>query len=296
MRKIFVLLGAIVIMALAVPAVFATQPDDVGPGEQITICHHTGSENNPTVELTVNSNALAGHQASHGVNEFDTLGPCPDGGDDGGGDDGDDDDNGHEGVEICHLTGNGSYNLIEVDENAVDAHLEHGDVYPNGRGRCPDGDDGGDTPGVPREPQGSSENLNAPCVDIFHPFLAASPFNPAAKAFLVESNEDLVWNYADTDLSEAWWTTGLNIVPADYDPEDRDLVRLGNDAGMLCINRIPSGPQIVAFVVNDGTPEETVAGIVQVQQIGGSMTIISAAILEPTILVRDPLWGGDWGD
>jgi hypothetical protein len=31
-------------------------------------------------------------------------------------------------VKICHLTGNGEYNLIEVNQNAVAAHLAHGDI------------------------------------------------------------------------------------------------------------------------------------------------------------------------
>jgi len=33
-------------------------------------------------------------------------------------------------VDVCHLTGNGSYNLINVSANAVPAHLAHGDGYP----------------------------------------------------------------------------------------------------------------------------------------------------------------------
>ncbi len=30
-------------------------------------------------------------------------------------------------VDICHLTGNGEYIVIEVSENAADAHMRHGD-------------------------------------------------------------------------------------------------------------------------------------------------------------------------
>ena len=41
-------------------------------------------------------------------------------------DDDDDDDNGNK-VAICHRTGNGSYHTIYVNENAVQAHLSHGD-------------------------------------------------------------------------------------------------------------------------------------------------------------------------
>jgi hypothetical protein len=41
-------------------------------------------------------------------------------------DEDDDDDNGNK-VAICHRTGNGSYHTIYVNENAVQAHLSHGD-------------------------------------------------------------------------------------------------------------------------------------------------------------------------
>lgn len=39
-------------------------------------------------------------------------------------------------VDLCHVTGNGSYQLISVAEPAVEAHLNHGDVEPDGKGNC----------------------------------------------------------------------------------------------------------------------------------------------------------------
>ena len=44
-----------------------------------------------------------------------------------GDDDDDDDDNDHHKVAICHREGNGSYHTIYVNQNAVQAHLNHGD-------------------------------------------------------------------------------------------------------------------------------------------------------------------------
>jgi len=54
-------------------------------------------------------------------------------------------------VEICHLEGNGTFNLIEVDDSAVQAHLDHGDVYPDEFGACP----------APVEPQYCAEDATA---------------------------------------------------------------------------------------------------------------------------------------
>ena len=35
-------------------------------------------------------------------------------------------------VDVCHINGNGVYNLINVSDNAVPAHLAHGDGLPGG--------------------------------------------------------------------------------------------------------------------------------------------------------------------
>ena len=46
-------------------------------------------------------------------------------------------EDGNDKVELCHLEGNGSYHLIEVDTSAEDDHIAHGDVPPEGDGTCP---------------------------------------------------------------------------------------------------------------------------------------------------------------
>lgn len=33
-------------------------------------------------------------------------------------------------VDVCHIEGNGSYHLINISENALPAHLGHGDALP----------------------------------------------------------------------------------------------------------------------------------------------------------------------
>jgi hypothetical protein len=45
-------------------------------------------------------------------------------------------------VTICHKTGKGKFNKIRVSENAVPAHLRHGDTFPNDKGKCPKKDNG----------------------------------------------------------------------------------------------------------------------------------------------------------
>ena len=52
--------------------------DATGNGqEKITICHHTSSETNPTVTITIAIPAYEAHVANHGDGEFDTEGECP---------------------------------------------------------------------------------------------------------------------------------------------------------------------------------------------------------------------------
>jgi hypothetical protein len=39
---------------------------------------------------------------------------------------------------VCHLEGNGTYHLIEINAHALDAHLKHGDVLPEHGDVCPE--------------------------------------------------------------------------------------------------------------------------------------------------------------
>ena len=37
---------------------------------------------------------------------------------------------------VCHITGNGTYHLLKINPNALQAHLQHGDVLPT-NDACP---------------------------------------------------------------------------------------------------------------------------------------------------------------
>jgi hypothetical protein len=49
-----------------------TPTTDQYPTAKVTICHHTHSQKNPFVTITVSQNAVAAHVRNHG----DTIGPC----------------------------------------------------------------------------------------------------------------------------------------------------------------------------------------------------------------------------
>jgi hypothetical protein len=40
-------------------------------------------------------------------------------------------------VNVCHVTGNGSFHEINISRNALPAHMAHGDVLPDEYGDCP---------------------------------------------------------------------------------------------------------------------------------------------------------------
>jgi hypothetical protein len=56
--------------ALAVSAIGGVT---AAPAPKVTVCHHTGSETNPIVEITISENAVAKHLANHGKTGPDTV-------------------------------------------------------------------------------------------------------------------------------------------------------------------------------------------------------------------------------
>ena len=144
-------------LALVVPAVaFATESAtpivsvmaEKPPvnDKKVTICHATGSETNPFVEITISENAVDAHFDSNHQRDEDTFGPCavvvpsaspsvvpttpaPSPSEEDG-----------KKVTICHATGSESNPFVEItiSENAVEAHFRDGhqrgeDVF----GPCP---------------------------------------------------------------------------------------------------------------------------------------------------------------
>jgi hypothetical protein len=48
------------------------------PGKKVTVCHHTGSQTNPWVEITISENALPAHLGHHDGDFVVTpTSPCP---------------------------------------------------------------------------------------------------------------------------------------------------------------------------------------------------------------------------
>jgi hypothetical protein len=51
-------------------------PDDDKKDDKVTICHHTGSDTNPYVKITISKNALEAHK-KHGDVYPNKYGKCP---------------------------------------------------------------------------------------------------------------------------------------------------------------------------------------------------------------------------
>jgi hypothetical protein len=126
-------------------------PANAGPADKISICHATGSDSNPYVEITVSENALNGHD-SHAVHEGDIV-PAPARGCPGAADHSKDDKGDHDSkkVTICHATGSekNPYVVITISENAwlnghKDGHQNGADIYPVPAGGCDEKDHGND--------------------------------------------------------------------------------------------------------------------------------------------------------
>ena len=131
--------------------------------DPVTVCHALG--NGGYLELTFDDDAYEAHLEHHGDISPVPEGGCPSGSDESGGDETEGDETGGGGaddggkdtgegkgttrVEVCHVEGNGSYHVIEFDDAALDAHVEHGDLYPVPEDGCPvPGDEtGGDETG-----------------------------------------------------------------------------------------------------------------------------------------------------
>lgn len=85
----------------------------------VTVCHSLG--NGGYIEITFDENALEKHVDNH-----DDLYPVPADGCPAPVEAAETDADGNR-VTVCHILGNGSYNLLTFDDSALPAHLAHGD-------------------------------------------------------------------------------------------------------------------------------------------------------------------------
>jgi hypothetical protein len=113
------------------------------PGDNLDSVYVTVTDNCSSVNLTYTDTEVSGNNVIRDYVATDVCGNTtafeqiininniiitpPPGDDDDDDDDDEDDDNNHHKVAICHGEGNGSYHTIYVNQNAVQAHLNHGD-------------------------------------------------------------------------------------------------------------------------------------------------------------------------
>ncbi|MBT2596093.1 hypothetical protein [Arthrobacter sp. ISL-72] len=149
MKRILATAGiaGIALIGVTAPANAGGQGDNDETGDKkVSICHATGSESNPYVQITVSENSLNGN--GHALHPGDLIpapaAGCPGGGHGGGGGkDDDDSDHGADKITICHATGSETnpYVVITISEKAwwnghKDGHNGHADIYPVPAGGC----------------------------------------------------------------------------------------------------------------------------------------------------------------
>ena len=170
MKKVLAAAGIASLALLAISA-----PANAGPDDKISICHATGSDSNPYVEITISENGLNGHNAQ-GVHDGDIVpapaGGCP-GGDNGDqdGDQGGDNESDSKKVTICHATGSekNPYVVITIAEKAwlnghKDGHGGNPDLYPVPAKGCHVADDGEEKPEEENPGGGGGDTTVPPAV------------------------------------------------------------------------------------------------------------------------------------
>lgn len=188
----------------------ASTPASADPEGKISICHATGSETNPYVEIEISENGLNGHNAQ-GVHDDDIV-PAPAAGCPAG------DDGGHgsaaEKVTFCHATGSekNPYVVISTSEQAwlhghQDGHNGNADIYPVPENGCAAGDDdhGGENPG------GGGGNATEPPA-VLTPGAGAAAVVPSGAGAAVAVNRGFNAQTAVASTADAGlpgWAAGL---------------------------------------------------------------------------------------
>ena len=115
---------------------------------KVILCHATGSDKNPYVEIEISDNGLNGHLNEQHAGDREDIYPVPAGGCPAGSETPETPDTevpAKGKVEICHATGSDKnpYVTIEISENGLNGHLneqhagDREDIYPVPAGGCP---------------------------------------------------------------------------------------------------------------------------------------------------------------
>lgn len=145
-QKILRILVVLTILSLSLSAYALVEKtndqDDGDHGDKVTICHKTGSANNPYVEIKVSMNGATHGHAKHAGD----LIPAPEGGCPGitnatEENEMEDNDNTASQITICHRTGSAENPYVEITlsvNGATHGHAKHaGDLIPAPEGGCP---------------------------------------------------------------------------------------------------------------------------------------------------------------
>jgi len=145
-KRFLTILVVLIILSLSLSAYALVEKtngqDDGDNGDMVTICHKTGSVNNPYVEITVSVNGATHGHAKHAGD----LIPAPEGGCPGTANvteenETEDNDNTAKQITICHRTGSSENPYVEITvsvNGATHGHAKHaGDLIPAPEGGCP---------------------------------------------------------------------------------------------------------------------------------------------------------------
>jgi LPXTG-motif cell wall-anchored protein len=170
---------------------------------------------------------------------------------------GDERGNGHTPVTVCHLLGNGSYNLLTFDDNALQAHQGHGDIYPVPADGCPEGEE---APAADADDKGGDNGNGHTPVTVCHVLGNGSYI----ELTFDDSALDAHMAHGDLEWTEAGCPTDESTTPGDDEPvvpSDEETLLPGDESVALPGTEILGAERLVDTTAVDATQ---VAGVEQV--------------------------------